>query len=64
MTRNTPIIVTRESGKGKRKDNARLMARDIAIHIIWVCRNLFVSAFIIHYTPRLVLLRDILALHA
>jgi hypothetical protein len=34
MTRNTPIIATRESGKGKRKDNARLMARDIVIYII------------------------------
>jgi hypothetical protein len=26
MARNTPIIMTRESGKGKRKDNVRLIA--------------------------------------
>jgi hypothetical protein len=34
MARNSPIIMTRESGKGKRKDNVRLIARDIAIQII------------------------------
>jgi hypothetical protein len=50
MAIKTPIIATRESGKGKRKDNVRLMAIDIAIHIIWFCRKFFVSAFIIHYT--------------
>jgi hypothetical protein len=51
MAIKTPIIATRESGKGRRKDNVRLMAIDIPIHIIWFCRKFFVSAFIIHYTP-------------
>src|SRR5919112_2610562 len=50
MAINTPIIAIRESGKGRRKDNVRLMAIDIPIHIIWFCRKFFVSEFIIHYT--------------
>jgi hypothetical protein len=51
MAIKTPIIATRESGKGRRKDNVRLMAIDIPIHIIWFCRKFFVSASIFDYTP-------------
>ncbi|MGI0037069.1 MAG: hypothetical protein ACRD99_01765 [Nitrososphaera sp.] len=48
MVRNTPIIATRLYGNGKRNDSAKLIARDIAIHTIWVRKKFFVSESTTH----------------
>ncbi|HEV8387896.1 MAG TPA: hypothetical protein VGQ03_09765 [Nitrososphaera sp.] len=43
MARKTPIIATRLYGNGKKIESAKLIARDIAIHTIWVRKKFFVS---------------------